>query len=92
MTEPLFEIKPPESVQQRCEWCHVSAWATGEALRARGWLVYDGVSVTGQPLHVRICPPCQKREAAKMRRSGTVLRSAGLPPGHPATRPAPPPP
>ncbi len=28
--------------------------------RAKGWRVYDGVSLTGDEVHVRLCPVCCK--------------------------------
>ena len=57
----LFESgPPPESVPQMCGTCGVQTLGCDEALRIRGWLVYDGVSMTSHPLHVRVCPTCQR--------------------------------
>lgn len=65
MTEPLFEVgagDPDRRLQDcdRCAWSRVGA--SDQGLRVRGWLVYDGLSVTGKPLRVRICPACQERK------------------------------
>ncbi len=63
MTEPLFDVADPDPgrAHQACGRCLTGAWASDDALRARGWLVYDGLSVTNEPLHVRICPACQRK-------------------------------
>jgi hypothetical protein len=65
MTEPLFEIEAadPKREHQACDGCLTGAWASDDALRVRGWLVFDGLSVTNEPLHVRICPACQRKGA-----------------------------
>jgi hypothetical protein len=65
MTEPLFDVTDPDPGRehQACEKCLTGAWASDDGLRARGWLVYDGTSLTGEPLHVRICQPCQRKAA-----------------------------
>lgn len=72
-TEALFEIEhsDPGREAQACDRCSGTAWASNDALRVRGWLVYDGHSMTGQPLHVRICPTCQtcSRQQVRVRRS-----------------------
>ena len=65
MTEPLFEVVMPDPRRehQACDLCMVGAWASDDALRVRGWQVYDGKSQTGRDLHVRICPACQRKGA-----------------------------
>lgn len=62
---PLFDVEnaDPDREHQACDQCLIGAWASDSALRVRGWLVYDGLSVTGEPLHVRICPTCQRRKS-----------------------------
>lgn len=67
MTEPLFVIDEadPRREHQACDICLIGAWASDDALRVRGWLVYDGLSQTGVPLHVRICPACMRRAQKK---------------------------
>jgi hypothetical protein len=64
-TAPLFEVAEadPGREHQACDRCLIGAWASNDALRVRGWQVYDGASVTGLPLHVRICPTCQRKGA-----------------------------
>lgn len=61
----LFDVDDPDpnKTVQMCSYgpCITTAWASDEGLRVRGWLVYDGESQTGQPLHVRLCPSCQRR-------------------------------
>lgn len=69
------------SERQRCTGCGflVGAAPTDDDLRVRGWLVYDGESLTGKPLHVRQCPLCQEKSAkALSRRSATARRKASL--------------
>jgi hypothetical protein len=63
MAEPMFEVADPDPNRehQACEKCLIGAWASDDGLRARGWLVYDGLSCTNEPLHVRICLPCQRQ-------------------------------
>lgn len=63
MTEPLFELDDPDPGRehQACNQCLTGAWASNDRLRVRGWLVHDGTSQTGRPLHVRICPACQRK-------------------------------
>ena len=65
MTDPLFDIEDPDPDRehQACEKCLTAAWASDDGLRVRGWLVYDGLSLTNEPLHVRICQPCQRKAA-----------------------------
>lgn len=60
MSEPLFYIEPPAPHGQACTRCGLMVLALRDELRVSGWQVYDGTSWTGQPLHVRICPTCQK--------------------------------
>lgn len=66
----LFDVDDPDpsKIVQMCSYgpCIVTAWASDEGLRVRGWLVYDGESLTGQPLHVRLCPACQRRLKREM--------------------------
>lgn len=68
----LFDVDDPDpgKVVQMCSFgpCIVTAWASDDGLRARGWLVYDGESMTGQPLHVRLCPSCQRKLKKEMAR------------------------
>lgn len=63
MTAPLFEIADPDPCRehQACDRCLTGAWASNDALRVRGWQVYDGTSFTGKPLKVRICPACRRK-------------------------------
>lgn len=63
MTEPLFDVDDPDPGRehQACEQCLIGAWASDDGLRVRGWLVYDGLSLTNEPLHVRICGACQRK-------------------------------
>lgn len=45
----------------RCNHCRReagTAWADKDALRAAGWRVYDGPSMTGKELHLLVCPWC----------------------------------
>jgi hypothetical protein len=65
VAEPLFEVEQadPGREHQACDRCLTGAWASNDALRVRGWAVYDGTSQTHRPLHVRICPACQRKEA-----------------------------
>lgn len=60
MTEPLFEaVGDLGREHQACDRCLIAAWASKDALRVRGWVVYDGTSFTGKPLNVRLCPACR---------------------------------
>jgi len=63
VTEALFDVADPDPGRehQACDRCLIAAWASNDGLRARGWHVYDGTSQTGLPLHVRICPACQRK-------------------------------
>jgi len=65
MTEPLFDIEQtdPGRKHQACDRCLIGAWASDDALRVRGWVVFDGLSVTSKSLHVRVCPACQRKGA-----------------------------
>ena len=66
------------------KWTAVSL--TDDGLRVAGWLIYDGRSLTGKPLHVRICPDCQERMA---RRYGKGRRRKAPPPVLPGLQPPP---
>ena len=58
---PLFEARnKPVSQLYLCDLCPAAAHAHRDTLRVVGWTIYDGQSITGQTLHVRICPACQK--------------------------------
>lgn len=61
---PLFtvELYQPRRADQTCDRCLTVQHASDDGLRVAGWLVFDGRSETGQELHVRICPPCQKEK------------------------------
>jgi len=63
MTEPLFEVDQaePGREHQACDRCLTAAWASDDGLRVRGWLVFDGPSVTGKHIHARVCPACQRK-------------------------------
>lgn len=63
VTEALFELEEPDPRRehQACDRCLTAAWASDDGLRVRGWLVFDGLSETDEPLHVRVCPACQRR-------------------------------
>jgi hypothetical protein len=67
MTEPLFEVGASDADRehQACDCCCVAAWASSDALYVRGWIVYDGKSLTGKPLKVRICPACRRAPKEK---------------------------
>ncbi len=69
MSEPLFEIEHPDPARviQECDDCEYLAWASDDALRVRGWLVFDGDAESGQPLHIRVCPACQRKRAREQR-------------------------
>lgn len=64
MTDTLFDVADPDPGRehQACDRCLGGAWASNDALRARGWLVYNGTSQNGRPLNVRVCPACQRKE------------------------------
>lgn len=66
--------------RQRCTTCHFSyaGDVTDDDLRVRGWLVYDGKSVTSKPLHVRTCPPCQEKGARSLKRYASKRQRAAL--------------
>lgn len=61
MAEALFDMyfTDPGRKHQACDKCLIGAWASDDVLWARGWVVFDGPSVTGKPLHVRVCPNCK---------------------------------
>lgn len=63
MSDSLFEIDSPDPARviQACDDCEYLAWASDDALRVRGWLVFDGDSEAGLPLHIRVCPKCQRK-------------------------------
>jgi hypothetical protein len=65
VTDALFEVSDPDPARehQACDRCLIGAWASNDGLRVRGWLVYDGPSVTGKELHNRVCPACQRKGA-----------------------------
>lgn len=62
MTAPLFEMGDPDSgrVPQRCDRCLSVSRLTDDGLRVGGWIVFDGFSLTGRPMRVRICPLCRR--------------------------------
>lgn len=58
-TPALFDIpEDGEHPPQRCNRCPAVAAVSLDALRARGWTVFDGQSLSGATLKVRICPLC----------------------------------
>lgn len=59
---PLFPAPPPAPVVQTCDACGRTVHAADDSLRVRGWIVFDGVSVTGKPLRVRLCNYCRKAQ------------------------------
>lgn len=61
MTAPLFQVEPdPQRYQlQLCNLCPATVRLSDDGLRVLGWIVYDGQSITGKTLRVRICPTCQ---------------------------------
>lgn len=65
VTGGLFEVEEadPGRKHQACDKCLTAAWASDDALRVRGWYVYDGKSQTGRDLHVRICRKCRNKGA-----------------------------
>lgn len=66
VTEGLFDeiqLYRGDREHHACDMCLTGAWCSIDALRVRGWLVYDGKSQTGKELHVRICPACQRKGA-----------------------------
>src|SRR5688572_11607772 len=44
--------------ERRCRCGRRSGWSSGEVLRAQGWRIYDGPSLTGKELHHVVCPWC----------------------------------
>jgi hypothetical protein len=58
---PLFDVPytGPTPDMQVCDLCPTAKRASDDGLRASGWLVYNGKSVTGKTLHVRLCPACR---------------------------------
>jgi hypothetical protein len=64
MTEPLFGLTSsrPDAELHSCDLCPAAAMASRDTLRVHGWIVFDGESVTGKPLHVRICRACRLKE------------------------------
>ena len=62
MTDSLFETPLPDPDQERqgCDRCPAAVVASVDGLRVRGWIAFDGVSLTGKPLKVRICPACSR--------------------------------
>jgi hypothetical protein len=69
MDEPLFAAEPLQEAERRagrlqtCGACSATARLSDEALRVLGWRVFDGPSVTGKELHVRLCPACRRQPA-----------------------------
>lgn len=64
MTEPLFKVEqepPGADDHQACDNCLTAAWASRDTLRVRGWIIFDGTTLTGRALQVRICPTCQRK-------------------------------
>lgn len=63
MDQPLFtpDGSDPGREHQACDRCLRGAWVSNDTLRVRGWLVFDGPSVTGKQLHHRVCPACQRK-------------------------------
>jgi hypothetical protein len=44
---------------RRCRHCRREAvWPLNDMLRAAGWRIYDGPSLTGKELHLLVCPWC----------------------------------
>jgi hypothetical protein len=77
MDVPLFDIEPPPPEAQQCTACGTAVLACHEELRVLGWLVYDGLSFTSQPMHVRTCPDCQRSERTE---NSSAPQQALLPP------------
>lgn len=50
----------PDAVPQQCDRCPTSVTATVDGLRVRGWVAYNGMSFTGKPMRVRLCPTCRQ--------------------------------
>lgn len=75
--EPLFDLPDlePSGETHDCDRCCAEVNASLDGLRVRGWLAFDGMSETGQPLRVRVCPACQEKGAREMQRSGKAPRS-----------------
>lgn len=62
MNEPLFPAPPTfDEEMHLCDLCPAAAMASADALRVIGWVVFDGKSVTGKDLHVRICRACRRK-------------------------------
>lgn len=61
MTAPLFTVPDPDpgATTQDCQRCLAEVNASDNRLRVLGWMVYNGRSMTGKRLHIRICPTCQ---------------------------------
>lgn len=58
MTAPLFPDPGPDpaATTQDCQRCQAEVNASDDQLRVLGWMVYNGRSMTGKPMRVRICP------------------------------------
>jgi hypothetical protein len=68
MDEPMFDVQQDEPCEtETCERCGQSGPGPIDRLRVSGWLAYDGLSVTHEPLHVRICPACQRKTQEELR-------------------------
>lgn len=46
-----------------CDRCKTESSLPCDGMRVAGWIVYDGRSLTGKELKVRICPRRQRRPA-----------------------------
>lgn len=64
MTDALFYLPDPDpgARDQACIYCPARARGSDDKLRLNGWIAFDGRSITGKALHVRICPACQKEK------------------------------
>jgi hypothetical protein len=83
MNDPsLFDLCAPQpGTPQQCGSCTASVAATMDDMRVRGWIAYDGTSLTGQALAVRICPACRRNEGSS--HDAASDRLGDLPQVHP---------
>jgi len=51
-------LDPGELASWSCQHCATKATLTIGTARGLGWRIYDGLSVTGKRLSVRLCPAC----------------------------------
>ena len=60
-TPELFPLPEEGAEIQACDRCLATETCSYDGLRVRGWTVFNGESVTGKKLKVRLCPACQRK-------------------------------